>query len=131
MAGELSELRQHIRQILTHKPMLKIVMRMKDAAGTKPEEVSMPWQPYQLQPSDKTLDDIMDAVLTYDKEKYNKRKVPAGVYPGLYKVYWREGGSSVAAVGCDRAGRLWLAPTNWITVPTFNWEPVLKVERYE
>jgi hypothetical protein len=53
---------------------------------------------------------------------------------GLYRVYWKGegGGSSLAAVGSDRHGRRWLAPTNWITVestPARNpWRMVEKVE---
>lgn len=52
--------------------------------------------------------------------------------PGLYKIYWKEGGSSLAAVGLDFSGRRWLAPTNWISVPAFNvWPMVEKVELLE
>jgi hypothetical protein len=47
---------------------------------------------------------------------------------GLYFLYWKEGGGSVAAVGMDERGRHWYAPTNWISVPSFNWFKVEKVE---
>ncbi len=34
---------------------------------------------------------------------------------GLYHVFWKDdGGHSLAAVGSDRRGRRWLAPTNWL-----------------
>jgi hypothetical protein len=33
---------------------------------------------------------------------------------GLYKIYWTDGGSSLAAIGNSREGERWLAPTNWI-----------------
>lgn len=37
-------------------------------------------------------------------------------YPlGLYHVYWSDGdGSSLASIGQDAHGNLWLAPINWI-----------------
>lgn len=50
---------------------------------------------------------------------------------GLYVVHWREGGSSLAAVGMGRNGTRWLAPTNWIA-PSTNpdvWLAVWRVER--
>lgn len=34
--------------------------------------------------------------------------------PGLYRVYWKDGGYSIAAIGVTRNGDLWLAPTNWV-----------------
>lgn len=34
--------------------------------------------------------------------------------PGVYRVYWDEGGSSVAAIGVKHDGGLWLAPSNWL-----------------
>lgn len=37
---------------------------------------------------------------------------------GLYRVYWEEGGTSLAAIGCDSKGNFWVAPTNWISGPT-------------
>jgi hypothetical protein len=36
---------------------------------------------------------------------------------GLYRIYWKSGGTSVAAVGMVENGNRWLAPTNW-THPT-------------
>jgi hypothetical protein len=34
--------------------------------------------------------------------------------PGLYRVFWKIGGSSEAAVGMAEDGTRWLAPTNWV-----------------
>jgi hypothetical protein len=56
--------------------------------------------------------------------------------PGLYRIYWRATDPkyppySLAAVGMDAKGRAWLAPTNWITVPTFDWSSVDRAERIE
>lgn len=53
------------------------------------------------------------------------------VLHGLYVIYWKEsagGGSSLAAVGSDSAGRRWFAATNWISGPSFDWKPVDHVE---
>lgn len=49
---------------------------------------------------------------------------------GAYRVYWKSDPtqSSIAAIGQDSAGRYWLAPTNWVTVPTFDWSGVERVE---
>jgi len=43
---------------------------------------------------------------------------------GLYVVYWKSGGSSLAAVGMDEKGDRWLAPCNWVNVPTYDWSDV-------
>lgn len=37
------------------------------------------------------------------------------VPPGLYRVYWRSGGSSLAAVGVDSEGRRWVGACNWLS----------------
>lgn len=33
---------------------------------------------------------------------------------GLYRFYWKNGGSSLASVGSRADGTRWFAPTNWI-----------------
>jgi hypothetical protein len=38
--------------------------------------------------------------------------------PGLYHLYWTDGGSSVASVGQHWDGEPWYMPLNWITMPT-------------
>ena len=45
------------------------------------------------------------------KEKVDKLEL------GLYIIYWKSGGASLAAVGCLSDGTHWIAPSNWITVP--------------
>lgn len=32
---------------------------------------------------------------------------------GIYKLYWQDGGSSIAAVGTLHDGTRWFAPINW------------------
>lgn len=52
---------------------------------------------------------------------------------GLYRVYWKDGGFSLAAVGMLENGDRWLAPVNWVH-PTENqdvWEKVLRLEKIE
>lgn len=34
---------------------------------------------------------------------------------GLYKIHWKEGGHSLAAIGSYRDGARWVAVTNWIS----------------
>ena len=36
--------------------------------------------------------------------------------PGLYRIFWKTGGVSLAAVGVTEDGKLWMAPTNWVTL---------------
>jgi hypothetical protein len=49
---------------------------------------------------------------------------------GIYRLYWDDGGSSLAAVGSDRNGDRWFAPTNWVAgVASVNWGAVLRAER--
>lgn len=56
---------------------------------------------------------------------------------GLYKIYWKEGGSSLAAIGVTPKGNMWMAPTNWCEISTnqingdgeYTWVDVEKVEQ--
>lgn len=57
---------------------------------------------------------------------------------GLYRIYWKEGGYSLAAVGVLHNGDRWLAPTNWTSSHaggvSFSgrwWKKVLRVELIE
>ena len=34
----------------------------------------------------------------------------------MNRVFWKDGGSSLAAVGSNSAGLRWLAPINWISI---------------
>ena len=34
---------------------------------------------------------------------------------GVYKIYWKDGGESLAAVGSLYSGMRWLAPCNWVS----------------
>jgi hypothetical protein len=51
---------------------------------------------------------------------------------GLYYLYWKSGGFSLAAVGSLHSGDRWYAATNWTNVSTTgiastNWKMVEKV----
>ena len=43
---------------------------------------------------------------------------------GLYHLFWKDGGSSLASVGNDGAGNRWYAPVNWLDVPSTDWHAV-------
>jgi hypothetical protein len=46
---------------------------------------------------------------------------------GLYELKWKKkhgGGSSFASVGRTADGTPWFAPTNWITVPSTDWDMI-------
>jgi len=44
-----------------------------------------------------------------------KRQAAPRYSPGLYRVFWKSGGQSEAAIGCSANGDNWIAPTNWIS----------------
>lgn len=47
---------------------------------------------------------------------------------GIYRLYWKDGGSSLAAVGQRASGMRWFAPVNWLSVPSISWESVESIE---
>jgi hypothetical protein len=52
--------------------------------------------------------------------------------PGVYRIWWEEGGSSVASVGILHDGTPWFMPANWtgdgkIQAST-DWDDVERVE---
>lgn len=52
--------------------------------------------------------------------------------PGLYRIWWDEGGSSLAAVGVTSDGKRWLAPINWVAPQSpADWSRVLRADRIE
>jgi hypothetical protein len=59
---------------------------------------------------------------------------------GIYRVYWQSGGSSLASVGMDYAGKRWIAPTNWTArevkgpaalISSHGWAAIERVERID
>ena len=50
---------------------------------------------------------------------------------GLYRVWWKSGGNSLAAVGSFANGARWIMPTNWISFGNGNhrhiWEKIKRV----
>lgn len=58
--------------------------------------------------------------------KIETKKLPLG----LYKLFWKSGGWSLASVGQDESGNKWIAPTNWITPSaTDYWTKISRVEQ--
>lgn len=49
---------------------------------------------------------------------------------GVFRLFWKSGGFSWASVGSDSSGNLWFAPSNWVTVPSFDWSDVERVEQF-
>lgn len=52
---------------------------------------------------------------------------------GIYRIFWKSGGVSLAAVGQLHDGTKWLAPCNWTSekefiAPTDYWKRVKRVE---
>lgn len=49
---------------------------------------------------------------------------------GLYRVFWKVGGASLAAVGQNELGDTWIAPTNWLAPDETgaHWRTVKRVE---
>lgn len=54
---------------------------------------------------------------------------------GVYVLYWKDGGSSVASVGVNHKGHRWFVPSNWLFSgndgPCFDWWRVDRVEKIE
>lgn len=50
---------------------------------------------------------------------------------GLFRVYWKSGGTSLAAVGITADGGRWLAPINWTapSCPFQEWDHIDHLER--
>lgn len=63
--------------------------------------------------------------LTLKKKDYRE------IENGLYRVFWKKGGSSLAAVGTCIDGSRWLAPTNWVSATTVerHWRRISHVEQ--
>ena len=48
---------------------------------------------------------------------------------GIYRIYWKRGGSSLASLGSNFKGDRWIAPTNWISgSSSSHWRLVDRVE---
>lgn len=63
-------------------------------------------------------------------EKINKKDVQK-LKHGLYRIYWKSGGCSLASVGSMPNGDRWIAPTNWVSCGTAElkyWKSILKVK---
>ncbi len=57
-----------------------------------------------------------------------KQKKVKKLSSGLYEIYWKNGGSSLASVGQDENGSMWFAPTNWVaSIPCFDWSTAKSV----
>lgn len=56
---------------------------------------------------------------------------PKTLRHGLYRIYWKSGGSSIASIGSLSDGTRWYAPTNWITVPSTDWKIVRRIEKFQ
>ena len=63
----------------------------------------------------------------------NKKEV-SKLPHGLYRLDWKSGGHSLAAVGSLHSGARWYAPTNWTSpdkikgVVSADWRPVLRAQ---
>jgi hypothetical protein len=50
---------------------------------------------------------------------------------GLYRVFWKSGGSSLASIGVTSDGGRWLAPINWVKPSDdfIEWDRIDRLER--
>lgn len=62
------------------------------------------------------------------------------VRPGLYRIWWKSGGSSLAAIGMSYDGSWWVAPTNWVAAAVLplrddegraSWEDIASMDLIE
>jgi hypothetical protein len=57
---------------------------------------------------------------------------PQDLKHGVYRIYWKDGGSSVASVGSTSDGTRWYQPSNWISEEVCtSWSRVERVELIE
>lgn len=48
---------------------------------------------------------------------------------GLYRIFWKEGGVSLAAIGRNYSGKVWYCPVNWINGKGwYDWTKIKTVE---
>jgi hypothetical protein len=58
-----------------------------------------------------------------------------GLKHGVYKIFWKSGGMSLASIGFTHDGTNWYAPCNWTsqfkgapTVASTDWESIERIE---
>lgn len=64
-----------------------------------------------------------------------RRKEALELRHGLYEIFWKSGGSSLASIGSTHKGQRWFAPANWTSanerhpvVASTNWRIVARVD---
>lgn len=83
---------------------------------TQPLENScIRWDDYFSNNSAKIIIDDTDQVIWKSRSVYNHCSGDnLNFCPlGLYEIFWKSGGSSLAAIGNMKNGIRWIAPTNW------------------
>lgn len=68
-------------------------------------------------------------ILATDWEVFENKKSNIPDKLGLFRLYWKDGGTSLASVGVNELGDKWFAPINWINVPSFDWDKIEKFTR--
>lgn len=61
-----------------------------------------------------------------------KKKEVQQLNHGLYRIFWKSGGCSLAAVGNMPNGDKWMAPINWVSPGTSArrmWKEVKNIEQ--
>lgn len=57
---------------------------------------------------------ISEIVKELDHKRFGSKSGTDDPPNGLYKVHWKSGGYSLASIGRDTKGDIWIAPSNWI-----------------
>jgi len=70
---------------------------------------------------------------TFTKSYHNPQAISQeeiqALETGLYRIWWLDGGSSLAAVGIRSCGTKWFAPTNWVSGDSSDWSSVERVTK--
>lgn len=85
------------------------------------------------------LESVLSMPVSEDKKEEWKMPIPevdeydwSKLDHGLYKIYWKDGGCSMASVGSLHSGKRWFAPTNWTskdhTIASSAWNKVKDVK---
>lgn len=78
--------------------------------------------------------DLMDRIPFREDcvlKKYPQAFNQATLKNGVYRMFWVDGGLSVASVGRNTDGKAWFAPANWVSGICYNWSMVKHVELIE
>lgn len=79
------------------------------------------------------IKELRDYISRWERQmERNEKFDPSDLSPGLYRIFWKSGGSNPASVGITPKGDRWFAAVNWTSSTTsLAWGLVDSVELIE